>query len=202
MTADDRGWVRDFDLRPEIMENFGGVFRSELWCSDRGICALDRIFDDVFAFFGFEGASGVNEVAAGGELVQARPEDSGLSGLEIRQIGRFKAPLDFGIARKRTGAGTGDIGQDTLERSGAGVGGGIGGLDFDVCGADALAEEAGTLLVEFEGDDLRTRVALGEDRGFSSGGGTAVEDAVAVTSQEGDQLRGFVLDPDFAASKR
>src|SRR5271170_1837507 len=71
--------------------------------------------DDELVLFHFERARGVNQAAAGTEMLQRLTEERYLLGVEVEQIARLEAPLDLGIAAEGAGAGARRVDQHAIK---------------------------------------------------------------------------------------
>ena len=71
--------------------------------------------DDVFIFFPFQGAGGVDQPPAGLQVWERVLQDFALQGGEPREVARAQPPLDLGIARQGSGSRAGRVDQDAVE---------------------------------------------------------------------------------------
>ena len=96
----------------------------------------DNALDDVFVFFFFQRAGGIDQAASGSDLGHGRPKDRELPRLQITKILRCEPPFDFGIAGECPGAGAGHVCENAIESCGEGEIPRIGGNHADIAGFD------------------------------------------------------------------
>lgn len=73
------------------------------------------MLDHEFVLFLFERARGINQTATGAQMLEGLTEESHLLGVQFRQIGWLKPPLDLGVAAEGSGARAGRVHQDPIE---------------------------------------------------------------------------------------
>ncbi len=157
------------------------------------------LLDDVFVFFFFQRTSGIDEASAGSDLCEGGAQDCESGAVQLCEIVGFEAPLDFGIAGERAGAGAGDVGENAIEWAGHGEMLGVGGDDLDLRGMwlQQFLQQAGAMGMKFDGGDCGGGIVVGDGERLAAGSGAAVEDVCSGADEGGDELRGFVLDDDF-----
>ena len=69
----------------------------------------------MLALFGFEGAGGVDEAAAGGEAIEGSGEDGALAFGLAGQFFGLEAEADLGVAGEGAGAAARDVAEDEVE---------------------------------------------------------------------------------------
>src|SRR5262249_61474097 len=72
---------------------------------------------NLFIFFIFKRASGINQPSSWSNMCQCGSENSNLSLLQVWNVFRLEAPLDLRIARQGAGAGAWHIGQNPVKIS-------------------------------------------------------------------------------------
>ena len=108
--------------------------------------------------------------------------------VQVGQVFRFQPPLNFRITGQRARAGTRHIGQGAVEFAGHRQLLGVGRHHLYVPRPHQSPQQAGALRMQVGGDDLRIRIALRQDRSFSSGRRAAVQQALAAAHQFGYKL--------------
>src|ERR1017187_5106915 len=81
-------------------------------------CAIEHSFYHRFVFLALQRARGINEPPANRKLGKRGLQDGHLPRLKIKQVFGFKPPLDLGVASQSAGAGTRNVGKDTVEGGG------------------------------------------------------------------------------------
>jgi hypothetical protein len=158
--------------------------------------------DDMFVFFGGEGAGGVAQPPAGADQFRGGGEDVGLA--QRTSGDEFGGPIadGFGGFVKHAFAGAGGIYEDAVKKFGEGVGEAFGGFvgDDGVAHAPAFevfGEVPHTLGVDFVGEQQALILHFGGHvGGFAAGGRGEVENALARLGIEdfGDGLCGGFLE--------
>jgi hypothetical protein len=101
-------------------------------------------------------------------------EERGLTAVEVVEIGGGQAPLDFGVAAERAGAGTGSVDENAVEGTG------------EREGLSAVKDQQVSSEILELADAVKVGIAGGDaDAGFEglgglvAGGGTEIEESLA-----------------------
>ena len=146
----------------------------------------------LLALFGFEGTGGVDEAAAGGEVLEGSGEDGALALGLTGQFFGLEAESDLGVTGEGAGAGARNIAEDEVEEVVAREGDCVGDCASNITCIGIAAEpclEAGEALCAYVGRKyVRVGEAVGEDEGLAAGGGAAVPDFLSVWLSRGSKL--------------
>src|SRR5712671_6171694 len=126
-------------------------------------------------------------------MPQGCAENSNLASLQIEKIFRLELPLDLRIARQRSRAGAGDVGEDAVKVGAVWQSQRVRGNYFYVLLRSKPAQERRAMRMQLSGDDLCFRQPRGHSGGLAAGSGAAIKNAPALADQGSYQLRAFVL---------
>ena len=166
----------------------GTILKSELWQA-RG--------NHLLVLFRLKRARGINQPSAGRNMAHGRFENCDLARLQIEKVFRLELPFDFRIARQRSCAGAGDIGQHAVEVCAVRQSQRVRGDDFYILLRREPAQKSCAMRMQFRGNDLCFRQTRGHGGGLTAGSGAAIEYAPAFADERGHQLRAFILNGDL-----
>src|SRR5260221_10400367 len=120
-------------------------------------------------------------------------ENSNLASLQIEKIFRLELPFDLRIARQRSRARAGDVGQHAVKVGAVWQSQRVRGNYFYVLLRRKSSKQCCAMRMQLSGDDLCFRQPGGYGGGFAAWSGAAIEYSPALADQSGHQLRAFVL---------
>jgi len=204
-TKSKRSWIvpHQFPADSELIERGAAVEHAE-----SGIFR-EHMFDDVFVFFSLQRTCRVDQPTAKDNLRHCGTQNGHLPFLQIGQVLRPEPPLDFRMAGKRAGAGTGHIGEHSIKVPGKRKIAGVRGEDPNVrwiCARFVIhsqepSQQARAMRMKFDGRDLCIRIAVCHRQGLAAGSRTAIKDARSASRQCCDELRSFILDHTSAGAE-
>jgi hypothetical protein len=165
----------------------------------------ERSSDNLLIFFGFEGAGGVNDAAAGPDSAQGGQQQRKLAFGLAGEVFKAQPVADLRVAAQCACAAARHVGKDKIECGVFGEGGCVGepALDPVAKRGETLAQRLKSLGAGFAGQDACRGVALGEDEGLVAGGRAGIENPLGGVggSQFCDQLGTFVLEAQASPAK-
>src|SRR6266849_2767769 len=144
-------------------------------------------------------------------MSQCRAQNGDLKSLQLGQIVRLQAPLDFGISRERAGTGARDVGEDSIEKRSGWKRTRIGDEDGYILGAflsrsvvlwtQHCLQQTSAVGMEFYSGNAGIGIAVCYGPGLATGSGAAIKDLRSVANEGGNQLRSLVLNDDAACAE-